>query len=459
VAEDTSAPALLRRIEEEFPAAGAEIAQITAGLESAHYLRRGLMRYLNSALLVPELMAHIEEAPERLREAAALFERSDLAVDMLTHHPEEIECLRAQGAPEPMLPFERSAAQRADDLRYGYRLALLREIAGQLLASGPRAEPAPFPFLDRMTTLAENALREALRIAADELAGARPAEKFFEPFAVLALGRMGSREMSIGSDADLLFVVDGSPPTSDGAMWRRTAERFVQLVGSHTREGVVLAVDTRLRPRGGEGELVPSIEALETYLATEAAGWEALTFLKLRPVAGNLELGARAVARAGEVLGARFAGRARSAELARELVRIRTKAEQDAQGPRAKGRFKKMAGGYYDLEYVIGYQTLAHGLAPSAGNTLAQIEPLEAAGALDAEDIHTLRTTAILYRAADHAARLITGRPLAGWPEPSLAERMSRLLRDWGVAWEGELRAALEERGRAIRKLYRATLG
>jgi hypothetical protein len=132
--------------------------------------------------------------------------------------------------------------------------------------------------------------------------------------------------------------------------------------------------------------------------------------------------------------------------------------EQDALGPRAKGRFKKMAGGYYDLEYVIGYRTLASSLAPAAGNTLAQIQALETAGALEAAGIETLRTTTILYRAADHAARLITGRPLAGLPEPALAERISRLLRQWGVAWAGELRAALEERGGAIRGLYRSTL-
>jgi len=460
VAEDISGPTLLRRLDEEFPAVSAEIARLTAGLESGNYLRRGLLRYLNSAFLSPALLARLEAQPELLREAAALFDRSDLAVDLLAHHPEEIECLGGPSvAPaEPLLPFERSAAQRADDLRHTYRLALLRELAGELMGPGGVAEPAPFPFLERLTSLAEDALREALRIAAEETVGTAPGANFFEPFAVLALGRMGSREMSIGSDADLLFVVEGSLSGSEGAAWRRTAERFVQLVGSHTREGVVFAVDTRLRPRGGEGELVPSVEALSEYLASEAAAWEAVTFSKLRPVGGNLDLGARVVAQSGAILRARYEGPDRAAQLAQELRRIRAKLEQDAAGPRARGRFKKMAGGFYDLEYVIGYLTLANSLTTAAGNTLTQIQQLEEAGALNAAGIETLRTTAILYRAADHAARLITGRPLGGWPEPSLAERISRLLRQWGVAWEGDLRAALEERGRAIQALYRATL-
>jgi glutamate-ammonia-ligase adenylyltransferase len=430
---------------------------------SASYLRRGLTRYLNSALLSPALMARLEARPNLLGNAAALFESSDLAVDLLAYHPEEIEHL---GTPEdigeePVLPFARSAAQRADELRRAYRHALLREVAKQLLGSCPGDEPAPFSFLRRFTSLAESTLRDALAIAVEETCGTGEEIQALErePFAVLALGRMGSGEMSVGSDADLLFVVEGSLQPAEQARWRRCAERLMHMLGSHTREGVIFAVDTRLRPRGNEGELVPSMESVPAYLSTEAAAWEAVTFLKLRPVAGNFDLGARAVAAARTALAGRFSGPAHAAELARELGRIRAKLDRDAAGPRAKGRFKKMAGGYYDLEYVIGHLTLACGFAPSGGNTLAQIASLEAAKALDAAGIGTLRQTAILYRAADHAARLITGRPLPGWPEPALAGRIASLLQQWGVRWEGELPTAMQECGRNIRALYQAVLG
>jgi glutamate-ammonia-ligase adenylyltransferase len=459
IAEDTSGPALLSRVEEEFPSLGAEVAQLTAGLESAHYLRRGLVRYLTSALLSPAVMERLERHPERLREAAALFERSDLAVDLLAHHPDEIEQI---GAPaerleEPILPFMRSAAQRTEDLRCEYRVALFREIAAELLGPCEGPEPAPFPFLERLTSLAEDALCKALRMAAEETFGTTEPTPALEPFAVLALGRMGSREMSIGSDADLLFVVADGLSASERSQWRRVAEGLMHIVSSHTREGVVFAVDTRLRPRGTEGELVPSVEALIAYLAAEAAPWEAVSFLKLRPVAGNLVFGARVAQQAIAALRARYASAAQSAEMAQELARIRRKVEQDAAGPRAKSRLKRMPGGFYDLEYIIGYLTYARGIA-NGGNTLAQIRPLEAAGILDATRIETLRTIAVLYRAADHATRLITGRPLAGWPEPALAQRIARLLRQWGLSWDGDLRAALQECGQRIRQLYLATV-
>jgi len=457
--EDASSSAPLRLLEQDYPNLGAEAARLTAGLESANYLRRGLGRYLNSALLSPALMRRLESDPERLRDAAALFERSDLAVDWLSHHPEEIERIGAATprAETSWLPFAPAAGeQRAEDLRRDYRRALLHEVSAELLGESAGAESPPFPFLDRLTALAEGALQDALQMAAEETTGAGAVES--APFAVLALGRMGSREMSIGSDADLMFIVEGGLPAAQRALWRRTTERFVQIVGSHTREGVVFAVDTRLRPRGAEGELTPSAGALIDYLSKEAAAWEAVTFLKLRPVAGNLDLGSRTVQAALQALRARFGGRQRAAALAGDLGRIRAKLDQDALGPRAKGRLKKMAGGFYDLEYVIGFLAYVHDVAPAGANTLAQIASLEAAGALPRGALATLRETTVLYRAADHAARLISGRPLAGWPEPALAARITRLLRQWELDWQGELRAAMQSCGRNIRALYRATL-
>ena len=450
--EDSSGPALLRRVEEEYPAVGAVALELTAGLESAHYLRRGLMRYLTSALLSPATMARLEADPAPLREATALFDRSDLAVDLLAHHPEEIEEIAGGGrAHQPILPFARSAAQRAEDLRCDYRVALLREVATQLLGSPDGPAPAPFPFLDHLTALAEDALRAALRLSLEDSERGNAAQ-IDEPFAVLALGRMGTREMSIGSDADLLFVVGDELPPADRARWRRTTERLVQIVSSHTREGVLFAVDTRLRPRGGEGELVPSLQSLSAYLTADAAPWEAVTFLKLRPVAGNRQFGARVVREAHAALRRRYGGAERAAEMARELARIRAKLELDAAGPRAKGRFKKMTGGFYDLEYIVGYLNYARGLEPSAGNIIEQLTPL--ASVLDSPTLDALRSTAVLYRAADHAARLITGRPLRGWPEPALAERIARLMRQWDMAWQGDLRALLEQRGRELHEIY-----
>ena len=75
---------------------------------------------------------------------------------------------------------------------------------------------------------------------------------------MLALGRLALSEFDLASDADLIFVTRDRTPhqeqTSD--FWKRLAEKMMNVLSSYTREGTVFAVDTRLRPRGHEGELV-----------------------------------------------------------------------------------------------------------------------------------------------------------------------------------------------------------
>src|SRR5262249_37900775 len=107
--------------------------------------------------------------------------------------------------------------------------------------------------------------------------------------AVFALGRLGTEEFDIGSDADLLFV---RAPEADEEEARLDAERLVHALAAYTKEGPLFAVDARLRPHGGEGELVTTATQLEKYLAEEAQPWEALTYSKLRFVAGRNDVAA-----------------------------------------------------------------------------------------------------------------------------------------------------------------------
>jgi glutamate-ammonia-ligase adenylyltransferase len=435
-------------------------------------------------LHAPAVMTLLEERTDWIATAAELFARSDLAVDLLCRHPQEISVavdavrnLASSDVPQsqvadlaPTLPFVMSPEQLAADLRVRYRRAQLREVA-QCLAEQPgkalTLASQPFSSFARLTALAESALVEALQLAAMEMLGPGSSKMEQAPFAVIALGRLGTREMSVGSDADLLFVADDSLPIEDRDSWRRVAERLVQIVSSHTRDGLVIPVDTRLRPRGAEGELLPTLAALRQYFEKEAAAWEAVTFLKVRPIAGNRRLGAQVVTEANHILAARFAD---PALLARELAHIRARVEKEGTAPRAKGEFKKFRGGYYDVEYIVGFLTLVHGILPvdsaglagDRGNVLEQITAIGRAETLPPENLETLLSAALLYRSVDHAARLVTGRPLRHVPEPALAGRIARLLVQWGLEFPGgptgdpgtSLRGALEAMRARIRELY-----
>src|SRR5262249_49654937 len=132
---------------------------------------------------------------------------------------------------------------------------------------------------------------------------------------ILALGRLGTREFDLLSDADLLFVCD---PREDRIALSKSAEQIIQSLAAYTQEGLVFPVDTRLRPRGAEGELLVTPAQLESYLANEAQPWEALTYTKLRPVAGEAALGRQAVALT-EALFTRFARKEGFAMAVREM--------------------------------------------------------------------------------------------------------------------------------------------
>src|SRR5262249_45194327 len=148
-------------------------------------------------------------------------------------------------------------------LRRDFRAGIFKQAAADILHA-----PAAFDSMRATSRLAENAIRSALQSAGGE-----------ETIAVFALGRLGTYEFDIASDADLLFVrassVDEEPA-------RLVAENLVQLLSAYTHEGALFAVDARLRPHGGQGELVVTPAQLDRYLTSEAQVWEALSYTKLR---------------------------------------------------------------------------------------------------------------------------------------------------------------------------------
>ncbi|MGH9730207.1 MAG: hypothetical protein ACRD4A_00800, partial [Candidatus Acidiferrales bacterium] len=378
-----------------------------------------------------------------------------------------------------------------------------------------------------LTEAAENALRGALALAARDDASARkivPAENIlradivngdisFEaaPFTVIALGRLGTHEFDLGSDADIVFFTDASAKENEIGEWRRVAERFLHIAGSYTSDGLLLPLDTRLRPRGGEDEIVQSAAYLLDYFSRDAEGWEAATYLKARAVAGNIALGGKILAELREILRRRFSSAhgGDSRELARQLIHTRTKLEQERhEGPWG---FKSSAGGFFDIDYIVAYLRLTRGLTGLGGqdaergnvarakslrsggaetardrsqaqgkpelqeqrlggpeNFVEQIAFLEKSGVLDAKQAQTLSSAATFYRSLDHAIRLVLGHPLAELPEPAQIPRVSALLKQWGVPFaenaqrkpvRGSLKDNLEETRKAVRRIYDATIG
>ena len=115
---------------------------------------------------------------------------------------------------------------------------------------------------------------------------------------ILGLGRLGTRQMTVSSDLDLLVIYkasefalsNGKRPISAPIYFARLAQTMVSWLSTATAEGVLYPVDLRLRPEGKAGSIATSIDRLETYFAHDAWVWEKLALTKARCIAGDATL-------------------------------------------------------------------------------------------------------------------------------------------------------------------------
>ncbi|MCJ2084825.1 bifunctional [glutamine synthetase] adenylyltransferase/[glutamine synthetase]-adenylyl-L-tyrosine phosphorylase [Methylobacterium sp. E-005] len=128
---------------------------------------------------------------------------------------------------------------------------------------------------------------------------------------VLALGRLGSRQLSADSDLDLVFLYDFDPEnrTSDGrrpldavVAYNRLAQRLTAALTTATRRGRLYAVDLRLRPYGSHSPPAVQLSGFVTYHREAAEPWEHMALARARIVAGDATLGAAVMAEIAAIL-------------------------------------------------------------------------------------------------------------------------------------------------------------
>ncbi|MCB1841710.1 MAG: bifunctional [glutamate--ammonia ligase]-adenylyl-L-tyrosine phosphorylase/[glutamate--ammonia-ligase] adenylyltransferase, partial [Halioglobus sp.] len=149
--------------------------------------------------------------------------------------------------------------------------------------------------------LAEAAIAEALVRVQSELE-----PRFGEPIGrdsgerqqlvVLAMGKLGARELNVSSDIDLVFAFPEAGETRGGErvlsneeFFTRVGRGLINALDQVTADGFVFRVDMRLRPYGESGALVHSFSALEAYYQDQGRDWERYALIKARPVTGSAE--------------------------------------------------------------------------------------------------------------------------------------------------------------------------
>jgi glutamate-ammonia-ligase adenylyltransferase len=233
-----------------------------------------------------------------------------------------------------------------------------------------------------IVTLAEPVLEEVARVHG-RVPGAG--------LAVLALGKLGGREMTVSSDLDLIFIYEAEPSaeTSDGAKplpvsqyYGRLAQRFINALTALTAEGRLYEIDMRLRPSGKAGPIGVSLNAFRRYQESEAWTWEHMALTRARVVAGDPDLAERIEAAVAGVLTApRDADR-----LLVDVAEMRARIAREHQAA-SLWEVKHLRGGLVDLEFLAQYLQLRHAEAhPEVldGSTQGAFAKLAEIGAIGA---------------------------------------------------------------------------
>lgn len=180
-------------------------------------------------------------------------------------------------------------------------MAHLRQLRQETMARLICRDIAGLADLDEVMTgmsdLAEFSLAQAMTFARQALIRyGEPVEEdsgSAQKLIIIAMGKLGGRELNVSSDIDLIFIypeegeTNGSKTLSNHEYFTKMGQLIIKLLDDITPEGKVFRMDMRLRPYGESGPLVMSMEALENYLMTQGREWERYAWIKARALSGD----------------------------------------------------------------------------------------------------------------------------------------------------------------------------
>ncbi len=257
-------------------------------------------------------------------------------------------------------------------------------------------------------------LHQAVSEDAERRHGRAPAGRS----AVIAMGKLGGREMTAGSDLDLIIVydaeesaemTDGAKPLSINQYYARMTQRLISALSAPTAEGVLYEVDMRLRPSGSKGPVAASLGSFESYHRDSAWTWEKLALTRARPICGDPGLMAEL---ASHIRSALCEPRDKDKVLA-DVIDMRRLMIRE-QGSTGLWDIKRVRGGLVELEFIAQTLQLLH--APSHPevldtNTLGALGKLNAAGLLDQATHAALKAAGLLYHRLTQVLRLCVDGP------------------------------------------------
>lgn len=300
----------------------------------------------------------------------------------------------------------------------------VRVLSGAINAN--RAGEAYALIAERVIAALETAVEAELRRAHGKVPGGAAV--------VLAMGKLGGREMTAASDLDLIVIYDfdssatqsdGDRPLAPSQYFARLTQRLITALSAPTAEGTLYEVDMRLRPSGQMGPVATHIASFRDYQAREAWTWEHMALTRARIVSGPEPLRSRVADVIRETL---LMPRDRT-KIAADVREMRERIEKE-KGTTNIWDMKQVRGGLVDLEFIAQYlQLVSAADHPEVldQNTTRALQKLAAAGVMTSEDADALIAAVRLINDLTQVLRLCHDGPFE--PEkapPGLRELAAR---------------------------------
>ena len=442
-----------------------------ARTENADAALNGFDRFLASLQGGAQLFALLKQNPDLVSLVALTLGTAPRLADILARHPEAMDALLEPtffGAlpDEATLAaeLERSLGEASSYEDLLDRLRLFGQehmflIGARILSGTVSAEQAGEAFA-RLADVVIGALHRLVEARFAETHGRIPGQRSV----LLALGKLGGREMTATSDLDLIIVYDfdETEPQSDGARplyggqyFARMTQRLISALSAQTNYGALYQVDMRLRPSGRSGPVATRIDAFESYQETEAWTWEHMALTRARVVSGSPELASQVEKAIRTVL----CRKRDPAQVASDVVEMR-RAIAKEKGDGTRWDLKYVSGGLVDLEFIAQYLQLVHAHDKPGILDTSTVRVLDKAwrlGVLPAEQADVLRPAAALYHNLTQILRLCLPGPFD--PKAAGAGLLGLLARAADLPDFATVDAHVAETQRKVRESFTRILG
>ncbi|HVR31065.1 MAG TPA: DUF294 nucleotidyltransferase-like domain-containing protein [Thermoanaerobaculia bacterium] len=409
----------------------------------------------------------------------ATLDLGDLAASRLVRHPELLDSLA-----EPLPELDRLRARYRDALAHVEPPDRAREIRRfkaveelriliQWVASGdahggaggsgpvdggpdggaPGTQSGDRQLLHRrLSLLAECCVASAAAWSAPPASSGEP------DWAIFALGKLGSRELTVHSDLDLVVVYDGDPSDSATFMARQDfVAAFERCLEEPTADGVAYQVDTRLRPEGKKGALAMPLLAFERYLGERAEIWERLAWTRGRLVAGSRSLAARVEAAVSGFVYGPWDQR-----IPAVMADIRRRMERELTQPGGRHLELKVGrGGLADVDFALQMIQIREGHHREeirVADTHELLDRLAGTPSIEDAELRDLRGAYSFLRRLELFARTDVDANVSALPDE--AERLDPVGKRMGLPHPAaaSLKEAYGEHTGRVREIYEAVL-